>query len=187
MTKGMRVLVLAATVMLGGCWESQHGALYPANTPTVMPFRDGNLIATGGDKPETFTITGRRDASYVLISSEKNDKGQDEGYYLRFFAVTGLPRDFYAYEAVGIDNCANQFICDAVAQADARYYGLIETTIDGANDIRPDCKTDDRFIDKTKVKIDDDECIFPDRASLEASLRALAASGRKPDRLFRYH
>ncbi|MEO8895248.1 MAG: hypothetical protein ABI450_05145, partial [Rhizomicrobium sp.] len=70
MTKGRRILILAATVMLGGCWQSEHGALYPANANTVMPFRNGNLIATGGDKPETFTITGQRDTSYMLISSE---------------------------------------------------------------------------------------------------------------------
>lgn len=187
MTKGMRVLVIAATLALGGCWESQHGALYPADAKTVMPFRNGNLVATGSDKPDNYTITAQRDASYLLIDAKKDDKGRDQGYHLRFLPIPGLPPGFYAYEAISINACDNKLMCDAAAAMDARYYGLIQATMDGANDIRPDCKTDERFIDKTKVKIDDGVCIFPDRAGLESALRALAASGRKPDRLFRYH
>jgi hypothetical protein len=185
MIRSSRAGLLLACLFLAGCWQSQHGALY-GKIATVAPFRSGTLIATGGDKPEGFTILARPDGGYSLIGAEKDEKGLSDGFNLRFFAIPGLPKDLLAYEAVSISHCTSKFACDAVAETDDRYYGLMRPNRNGAAELRPDCQKDAAFIDKAKVKIDDGVCTFTDRATLETALRALAASNRKPDRIYRY-
>lgn len=177
--------LLLACLVLAGCWQSRHGALY-GKIATVAPFHDGTLTATGGDKPESFTIQARPDGGYRLIGAEKDENGLSDGFDLRFFTIPGLPGDLLVYEAVSISHCTGKFVCGAVSDTDDRYYGLVRPGPDGADEIRPDCKKDAGVIDKAKVNVDDGVCTFPDRATLETALRALAAGNRKPDRLYRY-
>ena len=184
MIRRLRPLTGLAFLLLGGCWQS-NGSLY-GKIDTVTPFRTGAITQTGGEQAaQNFDLTLGADGSYRMIGSDKGTDGFGEGFALRFIALAGLPANVYAYEAVSLSHCGQPSGCDPVKPGDPRYYGLIRTTLDGADEIRPDCEKDAAFT--PGIKDDDDVCTFQSRLALEKSLLALAASGKKPEHLYRFH
>ena len=186
MTAILRPALLAACFFLAGCWQA-NGSLY-GKIDTIAPFRAGAIAETGSTQAtQNFDLTRNRDGSYRMIGSDKGTDDFGEGFVLNFFAIPGLPQNVYAYEAVSLSHCARPSGCDPVKPGDARYYGLIRTTIAGADEIRPDCKGDAAITLPLGIKNDDGACTFKDRATLEKSLLALAADGKKAEHFYRFH
>ncbi|MGZ5930448.1 MAG: hypothetical protein ACXWLX_14640, partial [Rhizomicrobium sp.] len=173
-------------LLLGGCWQS-NGSLY-GKINTVTPFRAGAITQTGGKQAaQNFDLTLAADGSYRMIGSDKGTDDFGEGFNLRFFALAGLPANIYAYEAVSLSHCGRPSGCDPFKADNPRYYGLIRTKLDGADEIRPDCKEDAAITAPAGIKEDDGVCTFQSRPLLEKSLLALAASGKKAEHLYRFH
>ena len=171
-------------LLLAGCWQS-GGSLY-GKIGTVTPFRAGAITETGGEQAaQNFDLKLEPDGSYRMIGTDKGTDGFGEGFVLRFIALAGLPADVYEYEAVSLSHCDRPSGCDPVKPSDPRYYGLIRTTLDGADEIRPDCKKDAALT--PGIKEDDGVCTFQSRLTLEQSLLALAASGKTAEHSYRFH
>jgi len=182
-TKDMRILVFAAAVMLGGCWQAD-GSLYGKADP-VTPFRAGAVTESGGKQGnQNFSLTLGRDGAYRMIGTDTGD-GHGEGFVLRFFDLRGIPEDMLVYEAVSLTHCDRPAGCDAIKPADPRYYGLVRKTKTGAEEFRPDCKKDARVTTPFGIRAKDDVCTFATRDSLETSLLMLAHGERKPDFIWR--
>lgn len=176
-------VLLAAALMLSGCWQAD-GSLY-GKADLVTPFRAGSVTETGGkDGARHFALTLAKDGTYRLIGTDKGD-GHGEGFALRFFDLRGIPEDMMVYEAVSLTHCDRPQGCDAVKQADPRYYGLVRKTKTGAEELRPDCKKGAAVTTPFGIKSKDDVCTFATRDSLETSLLMLAHSARKPDFVWR--
>ena len=186
MNRHLRPLMALACLLLAGCWQS-NGSLY-GKVDTVTPFRAGAITQTGGKQAaQNFDLTLGADGSYRMIGSDKGTDGFGEGFILRFIALAGLPANVYEYEAVSLSHCGQKSGCDPVKSDDPRYYGLIRTTLDGADEIRPDCKDDAAITAPAGIKEDDGVCTFQSRLVLEKSLLALAAGGKKAEHLYRFH
>jgi hypothetical protein len=182
-----RPLLLAACFFLAGCWQAD-GSLY-GKIDTITPFREGLVTETGGKDPaQNFDVTLNRDGVYRKIGRDQGTDDFGEGFSLSFFAIAGLPDNVYAYEAVSLSHCTGPSGCDPVKPGDPRYYGLIRTNIGGADEIRPDCKEDSAITYRLGVTGDTSGvCTFKDRATLEKSLVALAAGGKKAEHFYRFH
>ncbi len=181
MTKSLGVL--AAALMLAGCWQS-NGSLYGKADP-VTPFQAGAITETGGKTGDQhFALTLAKGGTYRMIGTDKGD-GHGEGFALRFFDLRGIPEDMMVYEAVSLTHCDRPAGCDAVKPADPRYYGLVRKTRTGAEEFRPDCKKDAAMTTPFDIQTKDDVCTFATRDSLETSLLMLAHSNRKPDFVWR--
>jgi hypothetical protein len=178
--------MVLSCLLLGGCWQS-NGSLY-GKIETVTPFRAGAITQTGGAQAaQNFDLTLAADGSYRMIGSDKGTDGFGEGFILRFIALAGLPANIYEYEAVSLSHCGGPSGCDPVKPDDPRYYGLIRTTQDGADEIRPDSKEDAAITTPAGIKEEDGACTFRSRLTLEKSLLALAAGGKKAEHFFRFH
>ena len=175
---------LCAALLVCGCWQSD-GSLYGKADP-VTPFRAGAVTQTGAKNgAQHFALTLAKDGAYRLIGTDQGDD-RGEGFALRFFDLRGIPEDMMVYEAVSLTHCDRPKGCDAVKQADPRYYGLVRKTAAGAEEFRPDCKKDASVTTPFGIKSKDDVCTFATRDSLETSLLMLAHSGRKPDFVWRF-
>jgi hypothetical protein len=184
MTHRLRPLLALSLLLLAGCWQS-NGSLY-GKIDTVTPFRAGAVTQTGGDQAaQNFDLKLDADGGYRMIGSDKGTDDFGEGFALRFIALAGLPENVYEYEAVSLSHCGQPAGCDPVKPTDPRYYGLIRTTMEGAEEIRPDCKKDAALT--PGIKDDDGVCTFQSRLKLEQSLLALAAGGKKAEHFYRFH
>jgi hypothetical protein len=182
MIRRLRPLAGLAFLLLAGCWQS-NGSLY-GKIDTVTPFRAGAIVETGGEQAaQNFDLKLDADGGYRMIGSDKDTDGFGEGFALRFIALAGLPPNVYEYEAVSLSHCDQPTGCDPVKLSDPRYYGLIRTTPDGADEIRPDCKKDAALT--PGIKDEDGTCTFQSRLKLEQSLLALA--GKAPEHSYRFH
>lgn len=182
----IRPALLAACFFLAGCWQA-NGSLY-GKIDTITPFRAGAITETGGTQAaQNFALTLNRDGSYRMIGSDKGTDDFGEGFALGFFSIPGLPPNVYAYEAVSLSHCARPSGCDPVKPDEPRYYGLIRANKTGADEIRPDCKKDSAITFPLGIREDDGACTFKDRATLEKSLVALAASGKQAEHFYRFH
>ena len=184
MTRTMACAALAlSSLFLAGCWQA-NGSLYAKATP-VTPFHAGTVTETGGKQgPQHFALTLGKDGAYRMIGT---DKGEDhgEGFVLRFFNLRGIPENMYVYEAVSLTHCDSPKGCDAVKPTDARYYGLVQVTAQGAAEIRPDCKKDSAATEPFGIREKDGTCTFTARDSLETSLIILAQGDKKPEFFYR--
>jgi hypothetical protein len=165
--------LLLVCLPLAGCWQAE-GSLV-GGVPTVQPLAAGKVASRGSEpskKPSHFLLTKEPGGGYRLTNT---DKGTDFGdaVVLRFFAISGLPKDVYAFEAVSDDKCKPGNSCHPITEKSERDYGLVRLTKTGAQVTSPDC-------DKTTAKLPGVKagaygtCTFTSRASLETALRVLA-------------
>jgi hypothetical protein len=184
MTRTTTCAALALSgLLVAGCWQAD-GSLYGKASP-VTPFHAGAVTETGGKQgTQHFALTLGKDGAYRMIGT---DKGEDhgEGFALRFFNLRGIPQDMYVYEATSLTHCDSPKGCDAVKPTDARYYGLVQVTAQGAAEIRPDCKKDTAATEPFGIKEKDGTCTFATRDSLETSLIILAQGDKKPEFFYR--
>jgi hypothetical protein len=184
MTHRLRPLLALPCLLLAGCWQSS-GSLY-GKLDAVTPFRAGAVTQTGSEQTaQNFDLGLDADGGYRLIGTDKGSDDFGEGFGLRFIALAGLPANVYEYEAVSLSHCNQPAGCDPVKPTDPRYYGLIRTTADGADEIRPDCTKDAALT--PGIKDDDGVCTFQSRLKLEQSLLALAAGGKPAEHFYRSH
>ena len=177
-TIGARAVLLLGCLVLAGCWQA-NGSLYNGARP-VTPFHPGTVTETEGKQPaQHFALTLNPDRSYRLIGTDRNNEDRGEGFELRFYDLRGIPNDLYVYEAVSLSHCARPSGCDAIKPDAPRYYGLVRVTPQGAEEIRPDCKTDAAATAPFGIAQKDGACTFPNRSALKTSLTLLAQGDKK--------
>jgi hypothetical protein len=102
---------------------------------------------------------------------------------LRFFALSGLPKDVFVFEAVSDDKCRPGNICHPMTTKSERDYGLVRLTRSGAEAASPDC---DKATAPGLTASDYGTCTFTSRASLETALKAMARQGWKASIAYAY-
>ena len=178
--------VLLACLLLAGCWQST-GSLFKDVKP-AQPFRAGKLIATNPDKPADIghsVLTKQKDGSYRLAATDKADLG--DAMVLRFIALSGLPKDVFAFEAASDDKCKPGNTCHPLTAQSERDYGLVRVTKTGAEVFNPECDKSGAVAKLPGVKADTyGSCSFSDRASLEKALLDLTKQSWKTSVTYKY-
>ena len=179
-------LVFLTCLALAGCWQST-GSLF-GDVKVVQPFAAGKLVSTNPDKPADAghaLLTIGKDGSYRLAASDKADLG--DAMVVRFFALPGLPRNMFVFEAVSDDKCKPGETCHPMTAQSERDYGLVRLTKTGAEVTSPECAKSSAAARLPGVKADTyGTCSFSNRASLEKALLDLAKQGWKTSLVYRY-
>jgi hypothetical protein len=183
------LIALAAICLLtAGCWQSS-GSLY-GNAKTVQPFRTGKLVSSNPENPKDLShsvLTRDAGDGYRLTNADKGTSDFGDAFALRFFALAGLPKDVFVFEAVSDDKCNPGDVCRPMTAKSARYYGLVRLTKTGAEVTSPDCDKTSAAARLPGVKAEDyGTCSFVSRASLETAVRAQAGQKWKINLTYRY-
>jgi hypothetical protein len=180
--------VLTLCILVAGCWQSK-GSLY-GNVATVQPLRTGKVYSTSPDNPREVShavLTKDAAGTYRLTNADKGTSDFGDAYVLRFFALAGLPKGVFVFEAVSDDKCKPGNSCRPMTQTSERYYGLVRLTKTGAEVTSPDCDKASAVAKLPGVTAADyATCNFTSRASLESALRAQAARSWKINLTYRY-
>jgi hypothetical protein len=177
---------LLACLLVAGCWQSEGSLLGGAKT--VQPFAAGKVTSRDPGAPKKrnhFLLAKESGGAYRLTNNERNSSDFGDAVSLRFFALSGLPKDVFVFEAVSDDKCRPGNICHPMTAKSERDYGLVRRTRIGAEVTSPDC-------DKATAKLpgltpsDYGTCTFTSRASLETALRAQARQGWKASIAYAY-
>lgn len=180
--------LLALCVLTAGCWQSQ-GSLYRGAQP-VQPLRTGNVFSTSPDNPKEMShavLTKDAGGAYRLTNADKGTSDFGDAYVLRFFALSGLPKSVFVFEAASDDKCEKGETCHPMTEKSERQYGLIRLTKTGAEVTSPDCDKTSAAARLPGVKAGDyGTCTFTSRASLETALRAQARQNWKVNLTYKY-
>jgi hypothetical protein len=180
--------VLTLCVATAGCWQSK-GSLY-GDAPSADPLRTGKVASTSPDDPKDVShavITRDKNGAYRLTNADKGTADFGDAFVVRFFALAGLPKGQFVFEAVADDRCEPGKACNRMTAASDRYYGLMRLTKTGAEISNPDCGKDSAVARLSGVSVGDyATCTFTSRASLEAALTAQAAQPFKVNLTYRY-
>lgn len=186
MRKALAVLTLC--VVTAGCWQSK-GSLY-GDAPVAGPLRTGKVASTSADDPKTVShavIARGQGGAYRLTNADKGTSDFGDAFVVRFFALAGLPRAQFVFEAVADDKCEQGKPCDRMTATSDRYYGLMRLTRTGAEISNPDCSKDSSTARLPGVRLGDfATCTFTSRAALESALKAQAAQPFKVSLTYRY-
>lgn len=186
MRKALAVLMLGA--LTAGCWQSQ-GSLY-GDAPSADPLRTGKVYSFSPDDPKDVShavITRGSNGTYRLTNADKGTSDFGDAFVVRFFALAGLPRGQFVFEAVADDKCEAGKPCNRMTAKSDRYYGLVRLTKTGAEISNPDCGKDGAAARLPGVRVGDyGTCTFTSRASLESALKAQAAHPFKVNLTYRY-
>jgi hypothetical protein len=158
-------LVLAASVLLAGCWQSKVD-FYESDTP-LTPFKAGQVATTDSDGKVTHSTLSLDDGVYVL--------GREAaGFRLRFFPLAGAPKDYLLIEAEIVHDCKDN-ICAPLPANPLHFFAVAHLNqTGGAQELAANC--DDETAEKLGAKQDGVVCDFSDRATLEKALRTLIGS-----------
>ncbi len=167
---------LLACLLVAGCWQSE-GSLY-GGAKTVQPFAAGKVTSRDPGAPKKrnhFLLTKAAGGAYRLTNGDKASSDFGDAVGLRFFALSGLPKDVFVFEAVSDDKCRPGNICHPMTAKSERDYGLVRLTRSGAEAASPDCDKSSPTAKLPGVTASDyGTCTFTSRAALETALRAQA-------------
>jgi hypothetical protein len=172
------VAIAACALALGGCWQSK-GSLYGV-AKAVTPFRAGKVVSVSVDHAgdTSKSVLALSGTTYRLVNDDKGTSDFGDAFVLRFFALAGLPRDIFVFEAASDDKCKPGDTCHPLTARSDRYYGLARVTKTGADVMNPDCEKNSAVAKQPGVKIGDySTCTFASRGALE---QALLAQGKRP-------
>jgi hypothetical protein len=181
------VAIAACALALGGCWQSK-GSLYGV-AKAVTPFRAGKVVSVSVDHAgdTSKSVLALSGTTYRLVNDDKGTSDFGDAFVLRFFALAGLPRDIFVFEAASDDKCKPGDTCHPLTADSPRYYGLARQTAHGAEIENPDCATNGAAAKLRGVIMgDDNACTFTSRAALAQALRRLAAQPWKADLTYSY-
>lgn len=180
--------LLTLCMLAAGCWQSK-GSLY-GNAPTVQPLRTGKVSSTSPDNPKEVShavLTRDAGGAYRLTNADKGSADFGDAFVVRFFALAGLPKSVFAFEAVSDDKCQPGDTCRPVTPTSERYYGLMRLTKSGAEVTSPDCDKTSAVARLAGVRVADySTCNFTSRAALETALKAQATQSWKVNLTYKY-
>ena len=180
--------VLAICFLTAGCWQSK-GSLY-GNAPTAEPLRTGKVFSTSPDNPKEIShsvLTRDKGGAYRLINADKGTSDFGDAYVVRFFALAGLPKGSFVFEAVSDHKCEPGKTCNRITASSERYYGLMRLTKTGAEVTSPDCDKTSATARLPGVTAGGyGTCAFTSRASLESALKAQATQPWKINLTYKY-
>lgn len=186
--RGLRTIGLFAICLLAaGCWQSS-GSLMGDAKP-AQPLRTGKVVSHNAENPKdlSHSVLTREGAGYRLTNADKGTSDFGDAFVLRFFTLTGLPKDVFAFEAASDDKCNPGETCRPMTPKSERYYGLMRLTRTGAEVTSPDCDKTSAAAKLPGVKASDySTCIFTSRASLESALQDQAKRAWKINLTYRY-
>ncbi len=181
-------VILLACFAAAGCWQSE-GSLF-GDAKTVQPFAAGKVTSRDPGAPKKrnhFLLTKTAGGAYRLTNGDKASSDFGDAVSLRFFALSGLPKDTFVFEAVSDDKCRPGNICHPVTAKSERDYGLARLTRTGAEVASPSCDKASAAAKLPGVTASDyGTCTFTSRASLETALRAQARQGWKASLAYAY-
>jgi len=184
----LALCVLPLCFLSGGCWQSK-GSLYRGAEP-VQPLRAGKVFSVNPEDPKERShavLTRDAGGAYRLTNADKGTSDFGDAYVLRFFALTGLPKGVFVFEAVADDKCKPGNSCHPMTQNSERYYGLVRLTKTGAEVTSPDCDKASAVAKLPGVTAGDyGTCTFTSRTALESALRAQAMQVWKVNLSYRY-
>jgi len=171
--------LLTAALMLAGCWQGKT-SLYGDARP-LEPLRTGKVTGVNGDKKESEHSVLTREAGgvYRLTNDEKGGSDFGDSFAVRFFSFRGAPAGLLIFEAQERKNCKPSD--NTCTQDPTYYYGLAKVKAGSAEVVNPDCDKDSDTAKLPGVVAGDyGTCTFPDRATLEKAMIALAKEPWKP-------
>lgn len=185
---GLRTLgVLAICALAAGCWQSS-GSLMGDAKP-VQPLKTGKVVSHNAENPKdlSHSVLTREGEGYRLTNADKGSSDFGDAFVLRFFALAGLPKNVFVFEAVSDDTCKPGETCRPMTPKSERYYGLARLTKIGAEVTSPDCDKASMAAKLPGVKVGSyGTCTFTNRASLEAALQDQAKRAWKINLTYRY-
>lgn len=185
---GLRTIGLFAICLLGAsCWQSS-GSLMEGVKP-AQPLRPGKVVSHNAENPKeiSHSILAREGAGYRLTNADKGTSDFGDAFVVRFFALAGLPKGVFAFEAVSDDKCNPGETCRPMTPKSERYYGLMRLTKTGAEVTSPDCDKASMAAKLSGVKAGDyGTCTFTSRASLETALQDQAKRSWKINLVYNY-
>jgi hypothetical protein len=185
---GLRTIgLLAICLLAAGCWQSSGSLM--GNAKPALPLRTGKVVSHNAENPKEFSrsVLTREGDGYRLTNADKGTSDFGDAFVLRFFALAGLPKDVFVFEAVSDDTCNPGQTCRPMTPKSERYYGLARLTKTGAEVASPDCDKTSAAAKLPGVKVGSyGTCTFISRASLESALREQAGRSWKINLTYRY-
>ncbi len=157
---------------------------------TVQPFAAGKVMSRDPGAPKKrnhFLLAKVNGGAYRLTNNDKASSDFGDAVVLHFFALSGVPKDVFVFEAVSDDKCRPGDICHPMTAKSERDYGLVRLTKAGAEVTSPDCDKSSAAAKLPGVSASDyGTCTFTSRASLETALLAQARQGWKASIAYNY-
>ena len=180
-------VILLTCLLVAGCWQSE-GSLYGDAKP-VQPLAAGKVTSQDPGTPKKLHhfLLAKEGGAYRLTNNDKASSDFGDAVVLHFFALSGVPKDVFVFEAVSDDKCRPGDICHPMTAKSERDYGLMRLTRRGAEVTSPSCDKASAAAKLPGVTADDcGTCTFTSRASLETALKAQARQGLKPSLTYKY-
>jgi hypothetical protein len=89
-------LIIAGTVLLAGCWESEID-FYASDAP-LTPFKPGKVATTDSDGKVSHSTLSLDDGVYILALGTFGSR-------LRFFPLADAPKDYLVVEMEILPSC----------------------------------------------------------------------------------